>query len=191
MFQAYTPRQQRSAISRVLRAAGTWLAYMGIFAGLLWLSALRREVRSAAEQPPPKPAEIPPPVDSEPRCTGSANDEVISFSAGMTQPKLISGETLRHTPEALAARVEGLIIAKCTITCMGEVRHCRIIKGLPLMNQVTLAVLESRRYHPARYLGRPMSVSYVFHVELKLPEEEPDTLSPCGLDSYPHGPVAP
>jgi protein TonB len=109
----------------------------------------------------------------------------------MTQPKLISGETLRHTPEALAARAEGLIIAKCTITCMGEVRDCRIVKGLPFMNQVTLAVLESRRYHPARYLGRPMSVSYFFHVKLKLPEEEPASLSPCGLDSYPPWSTAP
>jgi hypothetical protein len=191
MFQAYTPREQRSAISRVLRAAGTWLAYMGIFAGLLGLSELRRDVRSTAEQPLPKPAEIPPPVDSAPRCSWSANDEVIPFSAEMAQPKLISGGTLRHTPEALAARVEGLIIAKCTLTCMGEVKNCRIVKGLPGMNQVTLAVLESRRYDPVRYLGRPMNVSYFFHVKLKLPEEEPQSLSPCGLDSDPPWPAFP
>jgi hypothetical protein len=195
MFQADAPRQERSAISRVLGAAGTWLTYMGIFAGLLWLSAQRQEGRSAAEKPMetareaspshcPKRAESPSPVDFDPRCGLFAHNEVIPFSPGiMTQPKLISGEELRHTPEALAAQVEGLIVARCTLTCMGEVKHCRILKGLPHMNQVTLAVLESRRYHPVRYLGRPMNVSYNFHVKLKRSKDEPASLSPCGLDS--------
>ncbi len=97
-------------------------------------------------------------------------EEVVPFVSGnMTPPRLLSGDSLQYTREALAAHVEGLLIARCVITREGDVENCRILKGLPHMNAAVISSLETRRYTPVTYDGRPISVIYNFHVKLDLP----------------------
>lgn len=97
-------------------------------------------------------------------------EEVLPFGAGMTAPQLVSaGVPLQYTQEAARARVSGVIIAKCTITREGDVEKCRLIKGLPHMDEAVLESLTSRQYRPVTFQGRPVSVTYTFHVNLKLP----------------------
>jgi protein TonB len=97
-------------------------------------------------------------------------EEVVPFVSGnMTPPRLLSGASLQYTREAIEARVEGLLIARCIITQAGEVQDCRIIKGQPHMNEAVLSALETRRYSPVTYQGRPISVIYNFHIKLDLP----------------------
>jgi protein TonB len=97
-------------------------------------------------------------------------EEVVPFISGnMTPPQLQSGASLQYTREALAAGVEGLLIARCVITRDGDVEDCRIIKGQPHMNEAVLSALETRRYTPVTYQGRPISVIYNFHIKLDLP----------------------
>ncbi|MFL5344754.1 MAG: energy transducer TonB [Hyalangium sp.] len=106
-----------------------------------------------------------PPMPAEP--TG---EETLPFSMGtMTPPKLVSGAPLQYTREALEAQVHGLLIAKCVITREGDVENCRIIKGLPHMEEAVLSALKTRHYTPVTYQGRPISVSYIFNVQLELP----------------------
>lgn len=101
---------------------------------------------------------------------GGTGEDVVPFGAGMTPPQLTStGVTLQYTSEALQARVSGVVIAKCTITREGDVQNCRIIKGLPFMDEAVLESLTSRHYHPVTYQGRAVSVTYTFTVKLKLP----------------------
>jgi hypothetical protein len=89
----------------------------------------------------------------------------MSFiSPDMKHPVLLYGPQLRYTPEAIAARASGLIIAECTITCGGDVSNCRILNGLSEMNWAVKAMLESRRYVPVQYKGRPINVDYVFKI---------------------------
>jgi protein TonB len=97
-------------------------------------------------------------------------EEVVPFVSGnMTPPQLLSGASLQYTREALAAHVEGLLIARCVITREGDVESCRIIKGQPHMNEAVLSSLETRRYTPVMYEGKPISVIYNFHIKLDLP----------------------
>lgn len=97
-------------------------------------------------------------------------EEVLPFVSGnMTAPRLLSGAPLQYTREALESRVEGLLIARCVITREGAVEDCRILKGQPHMNEAVVSALETRRYTPVHYRGRPTSVIYNFHVQLKLP----------------------
>lgn len=100
---------------------------------------------------------------------GPQGEEVLPFGAGMTPPQLLSGAQLQYTREALAARVSGTVIARCTITQEGTVERCRIIKGLPHMDEAVLEALTSRHYRPVSFQGRPVSVSYAFQVKLTLP----------------------
>ncbi|WP_164017149.1 energy transducer TonB [Pyxidicoccus trucidator] len=100
---------------------------------------------------------------------GGTGTEVLQFGQGMTPPVLMGGTPIDYTPAARAARVEGTLIAKCVVTVEGRVRDCRLIKGLPHMDESVVDALESRRYRPVTYQGRAVSVSYVFTVRLSLP----------------------
>ncbi|QRO02753.1 energy transducer TonB [Archangium violaceum] len=131
--------------------------------------------------PPERPVESPPLVDDPDAdfagdgvlgnsITGENGEEVTrcDFSS-MTPPEMLSGAAVRYTPEALVARVSGLVIARCTITREGAVEHCRILKGLPYMDEAVIEALESRRYRPVLFQGNPVSVPYTFNVKLRMP----------------------
>jgi TonB family protein len=100
--------------------------------------------------------------------TGSGPD-VLPFGAGMTRPEKISGPVPQYTPEAIAAGVQGLVIAKCVITAEGKVERCRMIKPLPHMEQAVLDALYASRYKPVTLHGEPVVVDYTFNIKLSLP----------------------
>lgn len=93
----------------------------------------------------------------------------IPFGAGMNRPSMVSGRDPVYTKDALAARVEGLMIVRCTITTSGSITNCRVIKELPHMKQAVLDALYSRRYTPVLFNGQPVNVDYVFNIKLVLP----------------------
>ncbi|RKG84716.1 energy transducer TonB [Corallococcus terminator] len=95
--------------------------------------------------------------------------QVLAFGSGMSPPVMRSGAPLGYTREAQLAGVEGTIVAKCVITEEGRVRDCRILKGLPHMNDAVLSALSSRQYQPLMFQGRPVNVSYTFNINLKMP----------------------
>lgn len=111
-----------------------------------------------------------PPVDfsGDGMSSGSLFD-TLPFGEGMTPPVPLSGQPIVYTPQARAARVEGTLIARCVITVEGRVRECRILKGLPHMDEAVLDALYSRRYRPVTFQGRPVSVSYTVTLNLRLP----------------------
>jgi Gram-negative bacterial TonB protein C-terminal len=181
MFQSYTESPGRSAIFLRLKAAATWLVHLGIFTALLWQSARGLERPPAAGSPLEHgygPDTIVreeyfqqlPLLQSDSGCTWPGGDVMPFVSGQMTPPVLIYGNRLRHTARAFDAHVSGLIIARCTITCRGEVTQCSIRKGLPHMDQAAILTLESRRYLPVLYQGRPITMQYNFHLRLEPPE---------------------
>jgi len=94
---------------------------------------------------------------------------VIPFGAGMNRPSMVGGSDPVYTKEALAARVEGLMIVRCTITVTGSITNCRAIKTLPHMEQQVITALQGRKYTPVIFQGRAVAVDYVFNVKLVLP----------------------
>jgi protein TonB len=104
-----------------------------------------------------------------PQAGGASGTEVVPFGPGMTRPQRIAGADPAYTREAIQARVEGKVLAKCVVAADGTVRNCAIIKGLPYMNDVVLQALAGQRFRPALFQGRPTSVSYVFSFNFSLP----------------------
>ncbi|WP_309890827.1 TonB family protein [Archangium sp.] len=100
---------------------------------------------------------------------GGTGTGAIPFGAGMTLPKKLSGPPPRYTREALAARVEGVMIVRCVITTQGRIEQCRVIKPLPHMEQAVLEALYAQRYQPVTSQGRPIPVDYTFNIRLTLP----------------------
>ncbi|MFY1825887.1 energy transducer TonB [Myxococcus fulvus] len=96
-------------------------------------------------------------------------EDVIPFPSGMRAPVLLGGQPLDYTEQARMARVEGTVIAKCVITREGQVRDCRILKGLAHMEEHVTEALHTRRYSPVMFQGKAVSVSYVFTLRFKLP----------------------
>ena len=101
-----------------------------------------------------------------PEATGT---EVLPFMGGMTPPVMIGGAEFGYTRQAQLAGVEGVVIAKCVITAEGSVRDCRIIRGLPYMDDAVLSALRSRTYQPMTFQGRPVNVAYTFNIRLRMP----------------------
>ena len=96
----------------------------------------------------------------------------VPFDASkMTRPELVIGKDPVYTEEALARRVQGKFVARCTITTQGQVTNCRVITPLPFMTETILNTLTQRVYKPARLNGEPVNVDYVFNVLLVLPQQ--------------------
>lgn len=93
----------------------------------------------------------------------------MPFVDGMTRPVLLSKVDPTYTREALAARVEGLILTKCVISTRGELKQCRIVKGLQYMDAAVLKALSQWRYSPVIYQGKPAAVEYIIPVRLVRP----------------------
>lgn len=135
-----------------------------------------------AELPGPGPAEPPEPADpgsDEGVVGGAPGGGVTGSPAGsatlafdehtMTRPEYLSGPLPEYTRRALQREVEGLMVVRCVVTAEGEVRDCRVLQGLPYMDEAVVEALQRRRYRPATRNGVPVEVSYLFRLHLKLP----------------------
>jgi len=118
---------------------------------------------------PQNPAASAPIRVSGPITPPSAAPGILPFGPAMTRPILLSGGELVVPREARLAHVAGTIIARCTITAEGLLRSCRIIKGLPFLDQPMLDSLATRRYLPVLAQGKPVAVQYVFNVRVDTP----------------------
>jgi serine/threonine-protein kinase len=96
-------------------------------------------------------------------------DGPVPFQEGMPRPVEVKGKDIVYTREALAARVEGTMVVKCTITQKGQVENCRVIKGLPHMNEAVVQSLHSRVYKPILLQGKAVAVDYVFNIRVVAP----------------------
>ena len=93
----------------------------------------------------------------------------VEFDDNMTAPAMISGPAPEYTAEALERGVEGSMEVRCVVTSEGQVRACKVVKGLPFMNAAVVDALQRRTYKPATAQGKPVDVYYTFTLRLKLP----------------------
>lgn len=101
--------------------------------------------------------------------TTPAPAAVLRFEEGMTRPTPLSAVAPAYTREALEAKVEGTVIAKCVVSLSGALTGCRIVKGVPHMDQAVLNALSASKYQPATLQGKPVAVDYIFTMRLVLP----------------------
>lgn len=89
--------------------------------------------------------------------------------AAETKPVQLSGGDPVYTPAALAARAEGDVQVKCTVTEEGKLADCTILRSVPFMDQAVLEAMAGWRFSPATRHGRAVAVEQVFTVRLTLP----------------------
>jgi len=98
-------------------------------------------------------------------------ESAVEFNdATMSAPTMVSGPAPEYSQDAIDRGVEGVMSVRCVVTVEGRVRNCKVLKGLPFMNQPVLDALERRKYKPAMASGKPVDVFYTFNIKLKLPQ---------------------
>ncbi len=86
----------------------------------------------------------------------------------MTPPRQLAGPDPEYTLQALEHEVEGTMLVRCVLPVEGIVHDCHVVRSLPFMDRAVITALERRRYTPALENGKPVEVSYVFVVKLRL-----------------------
>jgi protein TonB len=104
---------------------------------------------------------------SEPDSALPPTNIVLPFGEGMNRPELVEGPEPIYKPEALAANLQGTVLARCVITTEGTLQGCRIIKSLRYLDQSVLDALARRRYRPVSFQGHPIAVDYVIEFKFK------------------------
>jgi TonB family protein len=87
----------------------------------------------------------------------------------MVAPRLLSGPEPRYPAEAALERVGGTVLVRCTVTDKGTVEDCLVMKSVPLLDASVLSAVVARRYAPALFAGRPLSVRMVIPVRFVPP----------------------
>ncbi|WP_437723213.1 TonB family protein [Sorangium sp. So ce861] len=125
----------------------------------------------AAIAPPEPPAAgaAAAPAAPAPAAPAPAAPAILPFQEGMTRPVPVVSPAVVYTRQARQARVEGTVLAKCVVTTAGSLTGCRIVKGVPHMDEAVLEALAASRYKPVTFQGRPVNVDYVFSMKLVLP----------------------
>jgi protein TonB len=111
------------------------------------------------------------PVGNAARGGGWAGqDDPVQFDESlMTPPRRLSGPDPEYTERAREQEVEGAMVVRCVVTARGVVRDCRVIQGLPHMNEAVVRALLRRRYEPARLAnGTAVDVDYTFHLRFQI-----------------------
>lgn len=108
--------------------------------------------------------------DGEEALDGPLTTGVRQFEAGMTRPVLDPNNApVRFTAEARAARVQGLMVLRCVISLDGRLESCRVVQGLPYMNETVLETVSTWRVTPVRYQGQVVTVEYEIPLRLVAP----------------------
>lgn len=98
---------------------------------------------------------------------GGTGTEVMAFGEGMTRPENIRTPPGFECPrEAREARIDGTMLASCTVTLEGTLRNCKIIKPLPFMEGVALDLLARWRVGPVFFQGQPVLVNYKIPIRM-------------------------
>ena len=106
-----------------------------------------------------------------PAVAAAAAETAVEFNDSMTAPTMVSGPNVEYSQDAIERGIEGTMMVRCVVTVAGSVRNCKVIKGLPYMNQPVVDALQARKYKPALSQGKPVDVFYTFTIKLKLPAQ--------------------
>ena len=102
---------------------------------------------------PPSVAPTPPP----PASVALTSTHVYASDEVDVRAMRISCPALAIPPEARAAQVYGIIVAKCEVTERGATGNCRILKAPPFMEYPALEAFGRCQYKPAMHDGKPVS----------------------------------
>jgi protein TonB len=82
----------------------------------------------------------------------------VQVGGTIRRPMKIGGADPVYSPMARAAGVQGLVIIEATIGIEGRVTNARVLRGVPLLDQLALDAVRTWEYTPTMLNGVPVPV---------------------------------
>lgn len=76
-----------------------------------------------------------------------------------------------YTAAAIEAQAQGTILVRCHVAIDGVLSQCKIVRGLPLLDDPVLRRLGSLRLTPAKLEGKPVPLDSAFKLQFRLPAD--------------------
>lgn len=93
---------------------------------------------------------------AEAASAGNSQEEQLTPSAEIQQPKRLRGLEPVYPKTARAAGVEGDVILQVTVNVMGDVEEVKVLHGHPLLNEAAIEAVKHWKYAPAVKDGQPV-----------------------------------
>jgi TonB family protein len=120
---------------------------------------------AAAIPPEPKPA-AKAPARSQPSRPAEAMP--VRIGAGIQEPRKTRNVSPVYPPEAVAARVQGVVILECTISARGKVVSVRTLRSVPMLDAAAIEAVRQWEYTPTLLNGVAVPVIMTVTVNFKL-----------------------
>ena len=141
-----------------------------------------QEVNTSSGPAKPTPAKANTFGHSEANAQATAQTPSAAGKVQVTRPDKLYGLAIKYPPAAMKAKIQGETSVQCTIRADGRNTDCRILKGLPYLDNAVLRAVEAARSEPIRVNGKPVDHSdHIWHITITLREIVDDRTSARGL----------
>lgn len=159
--------------------------------------AMPKQAAPAAQTPDSKPQEMntsssgpakPAPGmantsgNAETRAKTTVQTPSTAKALQVIRPDKLYGLAIKYPSSAMKAKIQGETSVQCTIRADGRNTNCRILKGLPYLDNAVLRAVEAAHSEPIRVNGKPVDHSdHIWHITITLREIVDDRTSARGL----------
>ncbi len=94
--------------------------------------------------------------------------DAVRVGGNIRQPEIIKLVKPIYPPEAIKARIEGVVVLEATVTERGDVADIKVISGPPMLTPAAIKAVEEWKYEPTLINGRPVPVILTARVSFSL-----------------------
>jgi TonB family protein len=92
----------------------------------------------------------------------------IRIGGTIQEPRKTRNVSPVYPPDAIQARVQGVVILECTISPTGKVVQVKPLRGIPLLTEAAIEAVRQWEYTPTELNGVPVPVIMTVTVNFKL-----------------------
>jgi protein TonB len=113
---------------------------------------------------------MPPPPPPPPPGPASVVDGQTPVRVGgeIKQPTKLVNVAPVYPPDAMAARVQGVVIIEATINAAGSVHSARVLRSIPMLDQAAVDAVNQWQFTPTLMNGQPVPVIMTVTVNFTL-----------------------
>ena len=167
-----TENELRARIARQPNDAGPYIELAKIYADQRRYDEAIRLLQSAiSTMQRAQTMALPPlrnPVAAGPPVTGAGQHAPIRVGGDIKEPKKIKHVAPVYPDDALAARVQGVVILEAIIDENGDVFDAKVLRSVPLLDQAAVDAVRQWRFTPTLLNNAPVQVIMTVTVNFTL-----------------------
>ena len=131
-----------------------------VLAALIFVAGLNGMVRAQAA-----------PAQSKPQQDEFLKGVYQEGAPGLIEPHVITRVNAKYTPEAMKAKIQGVVKLQAVVEPDGTVKRVRVLESLDKatgLDDSAIAAMKKWKFEPATIAGKPVPVSVELTMEFKL-----------------------